>query len=227
MGVESKTHTVSDVDTYVFRQFGDDSNVQITSADVIRFINIACRQMFEMNPSMNQANGSTNIVANQNVYDLTSDPNFSNVRFIRSVRYQGQVILGFTRQEAEMYLLYNNVLYPAPPAGIPTNWWLDDNGKLYLYPTPMTNVTSGLLIHYNAYPKSVTSTSDSLDVPDSHYSALLAYVMQQIYELDENMQLSNMKKEEFKELMTIFKDRTEVEEDEFPVIRLDPEDSVY
>lgn len=227
MGIESKTHLVSDVDTYVFRQFGDDSNVQITTGDVIRFINNGQRQMFESDPSMNLANASTNIVAFQNVYNLSTDPNFPNIRLIRSVRYNGQVIRPMTRQEAEQYLLYDNVLYPPPPAGIPTDWWLDDGGNLYLYPTPQIAVPSGLLIHFMAYPKTAVATTDSLDIPDSHYTALLAYVMQCIYELDENWQAASAKRNEYKELMGLAKDRMEVEEDHFPAILLDPEDSVY
>lgn len=226
MGIESKTHLVSDVNTFVFRQFGDDANVQITIADVIRFVNLGSRQIFETDPSMNMVNSTADIVANQAVYNLPS-LGFTNIRFIRSIRYQGQVLLGFTRKEAEMYLLYNNVLYPAPPAGIPTNWWLDDSGQLYLYPTPMTPVSGGLLIHYNAYPNTVTQPTDTVDIPDSHYNALLSFVMSKIYELDENWPAAAAQKKDYDAFLSLAKDRTEVDEDNYPVILLDPEDSVY
>ena|SRR5438067_5397078 len=227
MGVESKTHTVNDVDTYVFRQFGDDSNVQITTADVIRFINIGQRQIFEANPSLNMVNASTNIVANQNNYNLSSDANFPQIRLIRSVRYQGQVLNPVTRQQAETYILYNNTMYPSPATGIPTDWWLDDAGVLYLYPTPGSSYTGALQLHYMAYPKTMVATSDTLDIPDSHYHVLLSYVMAQVFQLDENWQASAAKMAEYKELLGILKDRTEIEEDHFPSIQLDPEDSVY
>lgn len=227
MGIESKTHTVSDVDTYVFRQFGDDSNVQITSADIIRFVNLGQRQIFETNPSLNMTNASTNIVANQNSYNLSTDPNFPQIRLIRSVRYQGQMLNPVSRQQAEQYILYNNTLYPAPTNGIPTEWWLDDSGVLYLYPTPALAVTNGLLIHFMASPKAATQVTDTLDIPDSHYPALLAFVMSQVFELDENWQAAASKKSEYKELVAIVKDRTEIEEDHYPAILLDPEDSVY
>lgn len=227
MGVESKTHTVGDVDTYVFRQFGDDSNVQITTADVIRFINLGQRQIFETNPALNMVNASTNIVANQNVYNLATDANFTGIRLIRSVRYQGSVLNPVSRQQAEQYILYNNTLYPSPTTGIPTDWWLDDLGQLYLYPTPNVSSTAALAIHYMAYPKTMIATTDTLDIPDSHYPVLLSFVMSQVYELDENWQGNAAKKAEYKELLAIVKDRTEIEEDHFPSILLDPEDSVY
>jgi hypothetical protein len=227
MGVESKTHTVQDVDTYVFRQFGDDSSVQITSVDIMRFINLGQRQIFETNPSLNMANASTDIVANQNAYNLSTDPNFTGIRLIRSVRYQGSVLNPVTRQQAETYILYNNTLYPSPTNGVPTDWWLDDSGVLYLYPTPAQGSTAALSIHYMAYPKTVLATTDMLDIPDSHYPALLSFVLAQVYELDENWQANAAKKAEYKELLSIVKDRTEVEEDHFPSILLDPEDSVY
>lgn len=227
MGVESKTHTVQDVDTYVFRQFGDDSNVQITTADIIRFVNIGQRQIFEANPSLNMTNASTNTVANQNVYNLSTDANFPNLRLIRSIRYQGSLLNPVSRQQAEQYILYNNTLYPSPTTGVPTDWWLDDAGQLYLYPTPNVSTTNGLLIHYMASPAVATATTDKLDIPDSHYPALLSYVMAQVFELDENWQAASSKKSEYKELMAVAKDRTEIEEDHFPSILLDPEDSVY
>lgn len=227
MGLESHVHIVSDVTTYVFRQFGDDSNVQITTADVIRFINIGQRQLFETNPSLNMTNGLSDIFAGENVYNLTSDVNFLNLRLIRSVRYQGQVLRPITRQEAEMYVLYNSTLYPSPASGIPTEWWLDDGGMLYLYPTPLVAAPQSLLIHYMAYPKTMVATTDLLDIPDSHYPALLAYVMSQVFELDENWPAAKSKKDEYKELLAIVMSRTEVEEDHYPAILLDPEDSVY
>ena len=227
MGVESKTHTVSDVDTYVFRQFGDDSNVQITTADVIRFINIGQRQIFETNPSLNMGNASTNAVAGQNAYNLSTDSNFPQLRLIRSIRYNGQLMRPISRQEAEQYVLFDNVLYPPPATGIPTDWWLDDSGILYLYPTPVSAGTNAITIHYMYYPKTVAATSDILDIPDSHYPALLCYVMSQIFQLDENWQASQAKMSEYKELLGILQDRTEVEQDHYPSILLDPEDSVY
>jgi hypothetical protein len=51
--------------------------------------------------------------------------------------------------------------------------------------------------------------------------------MSQIFQLDENWQASQAKQAEYKELLAIAKDRTEIEEDHFPSILLDPEDSVY
>jgi hypothetical protein len=224
MSIETKTRVVSDVITYVERQFGDEAGVQVTSSDIIRWINAGQREIAENNLNINATSASTDIIQNQNAYPLATDPNLPNINRIRSVRFNGSALNAVTFEQAENFLLYNNQ-YP-PEYGDPSDWW-EDAGTLYLYPTPNLNYPKALTIHFTTVPKPVALATDTLDIPDSYFNTLIQYVMGQAYELDENFQAAQVKEQQFEKSLGILANRTESQDNTFPCITLDPEDMIY
>jgi hypothetical protein len=222
MSVEYKTHAVNDVVTDVERQFGDESGVQVTPADIIRWINKGQREIANENYTINATKASTDVIQGQDTYPLRTDPNLTNILKIRSVRYNGQAMQNITFEEAENFVI--NTATTPPAYGIPTVWW-EDAGDLHLYPIPTDGLVGGLMIHFTTIPKSVSSVGDLLDIPDEYYNALLQYVLQQAYELDENFQASQVKQSQFEKSMGILSSRTTAQDNTFPTITLDPEDS--
>ena len=55
MPVERKTKTVQDVLLSVKRQFGDESGVQVTDSDIVRWVDDAQREISMNNPEINAA----------------------------------------------------------------------------------------------------------------------------------------------------------------------------
>lgn len=223
MAIETKTHAVQDVVTYVERQFGDESGVQVNTADIIRWINSGQREIAENNLNINATYATTDVVAHQETYPLRSDPNLSNINRIRSVRYQNQVLKNITYEEAENYILVNSTQFPIN-YGLPVIWW-EDAGDLHLYPNPQTSISAALTIHFTTVPKIVSAVGDMLDIPDSYYNALLQYVLSQAYELDENFQASQIKTSQFEKSLGILSNRTEAQDNTYPTIALEIEDA--
>lgn len=217
MPIERYTRTVTDVISSVKRQFGDESGVQISDADIIRWVNDGQREIVDNNSTINQKIAKTDIIANQDTYPLSSDPNLTNITRITSVRFNNSLLRPLTVQEAENYAIGDG------NTGDPTAWF-EEEGNLILYPKPSTGYVQGLTFRFTALPTKVTTNADALTVPDSYYSALIQYCLSQAYELDENAQMAQMKESQFEKSLGIRANRTVTQNSDFPTIRLDLED---
>jgi hypothetical protein len=182
------TYTAGDVATYVKRQFGDESAVQITDEDIWRWINIGQIEILNKNPIL-KGRAETNIIVGQYEYTLPVD-----VLSIQSIRYNGSPLDTMSFQEAEAYILNQDP--GRTQKGTPA-FWYEWAGLINLYPTPDISLTDGLVIYYVAMPVNVTQTTDILSIPDRYYNTLLHAVLQQAYELDEDWTASGNKANQF------------------------------
>lgn len=219
MAIETKTRTVSDVKTTVERQFGDESGVQLSLADIIRWTNDGQREICETNTSINEKKAVANIVNGQDVYALRSDPSFTGIALINSVRYNGIPLKGISFQEAEKYIVNT------PTATGTPNIWYEDNNDLRLFPKPEEDLTGGLTVYFTTTPTPVTAIGSMLDIPDRYFNALVQYVMAQAYEMDENFQGAQYKQAQFDKSLGQKQNKTSVNETSFPTILIEPEDA--
>lgn len=217
MAIERYTRTVTDVITSVKRQFGDESAVQITDADIIRWVNDGQREIVDQNTTINQKLAKTDLIANQDTYPLASDPNLPNIARISSVRVNNSLLRPITVQEAENFVVGDG------NSGDPMAWY-EEEGNLVLYPKPTTGYVAGLTFRFTALPTKVTGNTDALTIPDTYFTALVQYCLSQAYELDENGQMAQMKSQQFEKSLGIRSNRTVADNSDFPTIRLDPED---
>lgn len=220
MAIETKTRTVSDVKTTVERQYGDESGVQLSLPDIIRWINDGQREISETNTSINEKKAVANVVAGQDLYALRSDPSFTGIALINSVRYNNMPMRGITFQEAEKYIVTDSV----SQAGIPAMWY-EDNNDLRIFPKPEASLTGGLTVYFTTTPVPVTAVGSMLDIPDRYFNALIQYVMAQAYEMDENFQGAQYKSAQFDKSLGQKQNRTNINEGSFPTILIEPEDA--
>jgi hypothetical protein len=66
------THTGTEIATYVKRQFGDESGVQVSDADIVRWINTAARDIFTQKEPLKSIKTAA-LVANQSQYTWPAD----------------------------------------------------------------------------------------------------------------------------------------------------------
>lgn len=206
----------TDVADRIKRQFGDESGVQVTDADILRWINDAQREFTRTN-NLLQARGSLNVVAAQSEYPFPND-----VLNLRSLNYDGYKLQGFTLIEFEEYLQANDPRGSA--TGTPTCYtvW---NDILRLYPTPDTSITDGLTILYIARPPVLTVLSDPLALPDEYFNRVVEYCLQQSYELDEDWAAAANKAAQLTSgLMQLQESQTWDKRDTYPVITILDED---
>ena len=219
MSYIASTKKLSDVIAYVKRQFGDEAGVQITDADITRWVNLAQQEIFRISEPL-KASTSTNVVSGQRQYSF---PVGISILRIQSIYYNGRPLPQKSVQEAEDYVLDTDPLFTN--TGEPLFWW-EWAGTINLYPVPNAALASGLKINYIPYPAELTVTPTStLGVPDTFYSRVLEYVMQQAYELDENFTASDVKAAQFAQNLTSMAGKTEIADNTYPVINVLEEDA--
>lgn len=186
------THTAQEVADYVKRQFGDESGVQVTDTDVIRWINSAARDIASQREPFKSI-GSAPLVANQGQYTF---PN--NILQVQALRVNNKPIRRMSFQDAEQHILEND------PDGIQTGdplIWYEYGGQFFLWPKPDKGSSTGIQIFYIPAPTMINGIADTLTVPDVYFNAVLDHVLAQAYEMDENFEAAQMKASSFTNYM--------------------------
>lgn len=219
MTIESYTHSVQDIITDVTRQFGDEAEIQINSADIIRWTNSAQAEIFQLNSTINEVVATTNVTNGQDKYPVLADTAFANLNNIHSILIDGKPIQNLEFNDALKYIVGSDL----DATGDPTIWYLKA-GVLNLWPVPDRTITGGLTIYFNRKPAKVTGAGDMLGVPDNFYNAVLQLVLSYAYEMDENPQMAQMKSQQAEKSINIQQNQTTPQSQYFPTIQLDPED---
>lgn len=195
IGYQPSTRTAQNVISHVQRIFGDLDGVQLATTDIITWINDAQEQIVNRTRPL-KTRSLASSVSNQAEYKFPGN----NIIEIESLLYDGVRIqnIPFARAERE-YI----GMVPAQAPGTPVMWW-EWNGSFTLFPTPSDVKT--ITLYYAMLAAPVVNTTDVLGVPDKYYQTVLAYVMKQAYELDENMPSSQAKGQEFSQDLADFTD---------------------
>lgn len=184
----SATRTAQNVIDYVKRQFGDESGVQITDADVIRWINAGQDEIFRRNEPI-KASSTSDVVLGQHTYQFPV-----GILKIQSLLYKGKPIPNMSYQEAEEYILDEDP--NRTQTGDPQIWY-EWGGDFTFWPTPDASIVNGLSIKYIKAPTQVAAAANTLSIPDMYFNRLVEYVLQQAYELDENWAAAENKANQF------------------------------
>lgn len=177
MSYSPPTRLVSEVMTAVKRQFGDESGVQLEDADIVRWINDAQDVITAKNKVL-KAKSTTPAVAGQAAYTFPSD----NIHQIESIHFKGYRVPNMNFAEAE------EQIFTADPSqlalGEPVLWY-EWAGTFTFWPAP--NTTDNIVLYYTKRPTRVTTSTDTLSIPDKYYQDVVRYVLSQAYEMDEDM----------------------------------------
>lgn len=221
MTIERKTKTVQDVLTTVKRQFGDESGVQITDSDIIRWTDDAQREVIMNNPEINSTVVSINTTVG--VYQYPILASIPNIEKVHSVHYDGAILRNMSFQAAQEYIIKSD---STDNRGTPL-FWYEWAGTLNLWPVPDSSIVGGLKIFYSASPTEIATVGDVLTVPDSYFNAIITYVMKQAMNMDENFQAAQAYDQQFEIVMQKLANRTQSEDNTYPTITLLPGDSDY
>lgn len=202
----ASTYKAQDVVDYVLRQLGDESSVQFTESDVIRWINAAQRDIIHSNKELNQVEATVNLLAGQRRYPVLSS--LPDIMRIHSIEMNGRLLPHHTLEEVQ-------------DGDIPvSHYWYQFGGVLYIAPAPDVDVNEGLILRYTRAPNRITDTTEMLGIPDSYYKALIDYCMKEAYEQDENFEASQMKSSQFNQFIETHRYSTTVETGrDYPTIR--------
>lgn len=180
----TNTRTLSDVATYVKRQFGDESGVQIEDSDIVGWTNDALTEIVSKNKVL-KARSITTTITGQAEYTKPSDS-----LEINAVSYDG-VPLKATGFDNFMDILSGS------SGGYPV-LWTQYGDDIILGPTP-DNSTSVLTIFYIKTPDPVTVITDFLGIPDRYFERVCEFVMSKSYGLDEDWTAFQAQRQSFED----------------------------
>ncbi len=213
---------VTDIITRVQRVFGDESGVQITSDDIIRWINDGQEEIVIANEGLMETTATSDVIQGQDVYDTPAD-----MSVLRSLRYNGYAVKRMNLTEFDLYLdgfAANPTPYGQGISSIYCVW----QNQIRLFPQPNESITGGLTILYIQHCAQVNTTADPLTVPVQYHKALVDYCLEQAYELDEDIQKKASKKQDFDEKMMKLNDRNKwTSQETYPTITTLPDDADY
>jgi hypothetical protein len=215
---------VQDVVTRVKRTFGDEAGVQVTDADIIRWINDAQEKIVLENEGLMEATASTDTVQNQMEYDVPSD-----MSVLRSLKYRGYRMKPMSFAEFNEYIdgySASDTLSPYGP-GIPEIFMVWE-GKITVFPKPNESLTGGLTVYYIKHPESVGTLADALTVPLQYHNAIVKFCLKEAYELDEDYSKAQTVKADFENDVMKLNDRNKwISQEYYPRITTLPEDENY
>jgi len=190
MSYSSPTKTVGDVYNVVKRIFGDESGVQLTNDDIVRWINEAQVDISKQNQVL-QTTATVAVTANTATYALTSVT--PKIDTIASILLNGRRVGNIPISQAEESISL------ADPLGTQTGspqFWYAWGGDVTFWPKPNQDYT--MTLRYVAQPANVTvTTTDVLSLPDETFNDIVNFVLMKAYEMDENPQMMAVKQAEY------------------------------
>lgn len=206
---------VQDVVTRVKRIFGDEAGVQVTDEDIIRWINDAQEQIAVDNEGLVETKAVTDVIKGTAEYDLPAD-----LSVLRSLKFKARRVNYMSFAEFTEYLDGHSEESSGTPEAFMV--W---NNKITLYPVPSEDATGALVIYYVKHPPPVANLADPLFVPVQYHNAVVKFCLKEAYELDEDFQKSQTKKNEFDHEVMKLNDRNKWGSQEYyPRITVLPED---
>jgi hypothetical protein len=190
MSYSPPTKTVGDVYIAVKRVFGDESGVQLTNDDIVRWVNEAQVDIAKQNQILPET-ATLSVTAGTATYSLSAVT--PKIDSIASISLDGRRVGNIPISQAEESISL------ADPEGLEIGapqFWYEWGGQITFWPKPGKNYTMN--VRYTAQPTDVTTTStDVLSIPDEAFTDAVNYVLMKAYEMDENAEMMAVKQAEY------------------------------
>ena len=194
---------LGDVVKYVERQFGDESGVQITEDDIIRWTNQGLMEITSKNKVL-RASASTVSVGGTSTYSKPDD-----CLQMTAVSYDGRLLKGIGFDE------FQNI-YTVDVQDEVCHWSMYGD-SIILGATP-SDSDKTILIYYIPEPQHVADLSTVLPIPDRYFNVLCEFVMSKAYELDEDWTAHNTQRQLFEDNLSVAGHAETVMTGPYPVV---------
>lgn len=182
---QSSTRTGTDVMLEVRRTLGDTAGTLFASEDILAWINAGQREIAQQVELFGRA--SINVVAKQAEYTIDVEL-AKRIREVQALIYKGTRLQAMTFQQAqEEWMSPNGLTFPTE--GEPTRWF-QYNRTVTLVPAPPADGVGAMEVYFSRQAVDLTTIDAELDIPDSHYNALIMYVHGRAYMLTQEQELA-------------------------------------
>lgn len=193
---QTSSHTAQQVITEVRRTLGDTGGVLFTNDDALSWLNAGQREIANDLALFGEA--SVDLVAGQRDYVIPVEIS-RRIRDIQTLIVDGRRLSPLSYVQAQQrWMQRDGGAFPAP--GDP-KWWYARNQTVSVVPAPEVTAEDGMLVQFTRQPIDLTDILDELDIPDTHYNALTAYVRYRAYLVTQEVELAQASRSEMQELV--------------------------
>lgn len=189
-GYQAITRTAADVIRRAQRQFGDESEMQLETVDVIGWVNDGQRDIAERERIL-KGKATQPTVPGQRDYRWPS----VGILSVDSLHVNGVPLNNVPFAQVEQDYLNTS----ADSSGQPTIWY-EWAGQFSFFPVPDSSYT--IEIYFSQVPAQVSAGTDVLGIPDKYFNSLVHYVLMQAYEMDEDWQAAQAKQQAYQDSLT-------------------------
>lgn len=189
MSLRPSTKTFGTLVQEIKRIFGDESGVQLDNLDIQRWANAAQMEIVTNNKAI-KAKATLPTVVGTSTYTFPA----VKIQQIEALHYDNVRLENLPFAEAERFIISQD---PAQEQQGTPAFWYEWDGDLTLWPKP--DAVKNLTLYFTAYPDELTGdTSQFLSVADKFYNAVVDYCLSKCYEMDEDMQASQLAEQRFR-----------------------------
>lgn len=214
---------LSDLKIRIKRQFGDESGVQVTDADIVRWANDAQRGIVTQNEGLLEKTSVSSSVTGTIEYPLPGD-----CLDLKSVSYRYSSDLPYYRMEGCAFSQFDRYVDGWDggnfTVGYPAVYTVFAD-SLKIFPSPASDSTDGIKFYYTREPIDLVNDSDIIDLPVIYHNAVLNHCLGQAYEMDEDANMVQLKVAQVEKDVRSARARTGwVQQDTYQTITVMPED---
>lgn len=178
------TYSVTDIFTRVQRTFGDEAAVQVTEADIIRWINDAQKEAVMQNEGLLMKDGYITTVANQKEYAMPAD--LFTLHYVSYRESTAQPYYSLKWLGLKDFSEFLDGWDGSSVVSYPCVYTSQESNTLLLFPEPEAVVTNGIKLIYSYYAAAITSSADPLALPPYLHNFVVRYCMMEAYKMDED-----------------------------------------
>jgi hypothetical protein len=190
--------SVAEVFASTQRMFGDESNVQLTQDDVVRWVGDACVEIANQNEDVFTSVYLVTPVVGQQKYSMSFiSPNLPNKAHVKSVMARDVANGPYYTVPFKSTQQFNDEI-----GGWDGDTYTDSSpmfytreaGNIILWPTPNQVITNGLKLTLTGVIPTISPGTNLEDILPTYYTnTIKQFVLMQAYEMDENMEMAALK----------------------------------
>lgn len=215
--------TLAQIKTDIKRTFGDESGVQVTDADIVRWANNAQLQVVLENESLMQTSALADVVTGTAEYALPT-----NLLILQGLAYKGPSDTSFNRLRGMDRVKFDEYIEgwdgSTYQQGLPLVYFVWA-GKVTLYPTPDHTKVGAIKVYYNRRPVDLVNDADVSELPELYHNAITNICLTNAYEMDEDWDSVSNKGQQVNADIKLLRGREDWKAEEiYPTISVRAED---
>lgn len=174
---------IAQIISRIQRQFGDESGVQVTEADIIRWINDAQNEAVLQHSNLLMSSSTVATVANQQAYNLPAGLlDVKNIRYTKTPEVSSYSLEFMTTQELDEYIgNWIGTEYLGEPEYFTRG---ANQTQFRVFPVP-DHALGTFTLEFSRYATDVVDNNSTIDLPVYYHPYVIEFCLMKAFEMDE------------------------------------------